>query len=83
MLAVRIPAETWGDAEGDGLLEHWLVKEGARVIRGQPLAEAIIVKSNIEVTAPADGTLVRILVPDQGTFGPGQDLALLTGDIPS
>lgn len=79
MLAVRIPAETWGDAEGDGLLDRWLVKVGARVTRGQPLAEAVIVKSNIEVTAPADGVLARILVPDQGTFGPGQDLALVDG----
>jgi 2-oxoglutarate dehydrogenase E2 component (dihydrolipoamide succinyltransferase) len=80
MLSIRIPAETWGDAEGEGLLERWLVKEGTQVTVGQPLAEAVIVKSNIEVTAPASGVLARILVPEQGTFSPGQELALLDAD---
>jgi pyruvate/2-oxoglutarate dehydrogenase complex dihydrolipoamide acyltransferase (E2) component len=70
----------WGDAESDALLDHWLVAEGAHVTAGQPMAEAVIVKSNVEVTAPADGILARVIVPDQGTFARGQDLALLDED---
>lgn len=81
MQAVRIPADVWGDAEGEGLLERWLVAEGAHVQKGQLLAEAVIVKSNIEVTAPADGVLTHILVPAEGTFAPGQDLALLADGV--
>ena len=77
MLEVRVPEEIWGDAEGEALLDHWLVAQGTRVMAGQPLAEAVIVKSNVEVVAPADGVLAQVLVPDQGTFARGQDLALL------
>lgn len=77
MQAVRVPEELWGDAEGEALLDHWLVAEGAHVSAGQPLAEAMIVKSNVQVESPADGVLMRVLVPDQGTFARGQDLALI------
>ncbi len=82
MIAVRVPVDVWGDADGEALLDHWLVSEGARVRAGQPLAEAVIVKSNVEVVAPADGELSAILVPDQGTFARGQELARIK-EIPA
>jgi len=75
MIGVRIPDDVWGDAEGEALLDHWLVAEGAHVQAGQPLAEAVIVKANVEVLAPAAGILSEILVADQGTFARTQDLA--------
>jgi pyruvate/2-oxoglutarate dehydrogenase complex dihydrolipoamide acyltransferase (E2) component len=53
------------------------VAEGAHVQAGQPLAEAMITKANVEVLAPATGVLSKILVPDQGTFARTQDLAHL------
>ena len=77
MIPIRLPDDAWGDEEADALLQTWLVPEGAAVRKDQPLAEAVLVKATIEVTAPADGTLARILVPQEGTFGRGQDLALL------
>lgn len=75
MVAVTVPDDIWGDAEGEGLLERWLVSEGDRVAAGQPLAEAVIIKTNLEVLAPSAGVVSRILVADQGTFGRGQALA--------
>jgi pyruvate/2-oxoglutarate dehydrogenase complex dihydrolipoamide acyltransferase (E2) component len=75
MVAVRVPDEVWGDAEGEALLDHWLVSKGASVQAGQPLAEAVIIKTNVEVVAPVAGVVSQILVPDQGKFARGQDLA--------
>lgn len=77
MVNVTVPDDVWGDAEGEALLEHWLVSEGDRVAAGQPLAEAVVIKTNLEVVAPAAGIVSRILVPDQGTFARGQGLALI------
>ncbi len=76
MVAVRLGEEAWQgvDPSTEALLGRWLVQEGTPVRAGQPLAEVVLVKTTMEVTAPADGTLTRILVPQDGTFGPGQDL---------
>jgi pyruvate/2-oxoglutarate dehydrogenase complex dihydrolipoamide acyltransferase (E2) component len=79
VVGVRIPAEAWeGVEEGtEALLEQWLVREGDVVAAGQPVATAILVKTNYEIAAPAAGRIARILVAAQGTFGRDQDLALL------
>ncbi len=76
MVSVRVPADVWGDVEAEGLLSRWLVADGAPVQAGQVVAEVVIVKSNLEVTAPATGTL-RIKVAEQDTFGREQDLAVV------
>lgn len=65
------------DAGTEALLDKWLVAEGARVRAGQPLASVVLVKSTLEVTAPADGVLAAILVQPSETFGPGRALARL------
>jgi pyruvate/2-oxoglutarate dehydrogenase complex dihydrolipoamide acyltransferase (E2) component len=79
VVGVRIPAEAWDDVEEgtEALLEQWLVREGDVVAAGQPVATAILVKTNYEIVAPAAGRIAKILVAAQGTFGRGQDLALL------
>ncbi len=79
MGAVRLPDDAWQDVDPgtEALLARWLVGEGARVRRGEPVAEVVLVKATLEVEAPADGTLAKILVPQDGTFGPGQDLAIV------
>ena len=35
MIAVRVPVDVWGDADGEALLDHWLVSEGALVQAGR------------------------------------------------
>ncbi len=61
MVGIRIPAEAWeGVEEGtEALLERWLVREGDVVTAGQPVATAILVKTNYEIAAPAAGRIAK------------------------
>jgi len=79
MLNIRLPDEMWTDVDAgtEALLDKWLVKEGDTVVAGQPVASAVLIKTAVDVTAPASGRIVKILVPADGTFGRGRDLALL------
>jgi pyruvate/2-oxoglutarate dehydrogenase complex dihydrolipoamide acyltransferase (E2) component len=74
---VRLPDEAWGDEATEALLNRWLVPEGAPVRAGEPIAEVMIVKTTLTLDAPVGGTLARVLVPEQQTFGRGQDVALI------
>ncbi len=76
-VAIRLPDDAWGTVEAEALVDRWLVAEGARVSAGQPLVAVVLVKTNIEVPAPADGVLTKILVPADHTFKRGQDLGTL------
>ncbi|MBN9463282.1 MAG: lipoyl domain-containing protein [Burkholderiales bacterium] len=60
----------WKDVEEgtEALLDRWLVAEGDAVKAGATVAVVVLVKTSIEVPAPADGVLERILVPAEGTF---------------
>ncbi|NMP23872.1 2-oxo acid dehydrogenase subunit E2 [Sulfobacillus harzensis] len=62
-----------GGAE-EAVLTHWIYDAGARIERGQVIAEAMIDKVTIEVTAPADGYL-EILVPAGEAFRRGVAIA--------
>jgi pyruvate/2-oxoglutarate dehydrogenase complex dihydrolipoamide acyltransferase (E2) component len=77
MVAVRLPDEAWTGVETgtEALMERWLVSEGARVHQGQPIAEIVLVKTTMQIEAPSDGVVSRILVPQEATFGPDQALA--------
>ncbi len=77
MVTVRLPDEAWVGVEAgtEALMERWLVSEGAHVHAGQPIAEVVVVKTNMQIEAPSDGILSRILVPQEATFRPDQILA--------
>lgn len=79
MTGLSLPLELWEDAADDteALLEEWLVAVGDRVVAGQPLATAVIVKTSVELVAPADGVVEAILVPAGETFARGAQLAAL------
>jgi pyruvate/2-oxoglutarate dehydrogenase complex dihydrolipoamide acyltransferase (E2) component len=79
MVTVRLPDEAWRgvDESTEALMERWLVAEGAQVHAGQPIAEIVLVKTNMQVEAPADGILRRILVPQDATFGRDRGLAVI------
>ncbi|RYF38713.1 MAG: biotin attachment protein [Comamonadaceae bacterium] len=74
---VVLPAAAWEGVEAgvQALADQWLVEEGAAVKPGQPLVRVVLVKSSIEVEAPAAGRLEKILVPAGENFGRGQPLA--------
>lgn len=81
-IEVTLAAATWEgvDANAQALLDSWLVAEGARVGAGDALARVVLVKTTLEVTAPAPGLVERILVPAGENFARGQALALMRPD---
>lgn len=72
MTEVRIPAT--GNGVEDVLLVEWLVGDGARVEKGQPIFTIESDKSVIEVGAPLAGTL-KIKVAQGVMFAVGQVIA--------
>jgi pyruvate/2-oxoglutarate dehydrogenase complex dihydrolipoamide acyltransferase (E2) component len=79
VIEIRAPDEVFKDVEEgvEGLLEEWLVEEGEAVSAGQPLADAIVVKTSFQLYSPADGTITKILVEKDDTFALGTPLARL------
>jgi len=79
VVAVRLDPALWEGVgeETEALLESWAVSEGQAVKAGDTLGVAVLVKTSIDLTAPATGTVARILVPKDGTFGRSQDLAII------
>lgn len=79
MTEVTLNGEAWQgvDAAVEALVDKWLVKEGDAVQAGQVLANVVLVKSNLEITAPVGGRIVQILVPVGGTFARGKPVAVL------
>jgi pyruvate/2-oxoglutarate dehydrogenase complex dihydrolipoamide acyltransferase (E2) component len=78
-LELRLPPESWAGVEAgvQALLERWLVAEGTPVSAGQPLAQAVLVKSTLEIVAPVAGVLERVLVPAGANFAREQAVGRL------
>lgn len=79
MIEIVLPEEAWEgvDANVEGLVDQWLVSEGDRVVAGQPVVRVVLIKTNYEVAAPADGIVEQILVPKDDTFARRRPLAVL------
>lgn len=77
-IPVTVPADR--DA---GVLVAWLVSEGASVRRGEPVAELAIDKADVEVAAPADGTLTDVAVRPGAFVSPGATLAVVRPSSPA
>lgn len=79
MTDVTLGSEAWQgvDDSVQALVDKWLVQPGDAVQAGQPLANVVLVKSNLEITAPASGRVAQIRVPAGGTFARGAVLATL------
>lgn len=79
MTDITLAADAWQgvDAAVEALVDKWLVQAGDTVRAGQPLANVVLVKSNLEITAPAGGRIAQILVPAGGTFARGKPIATL------
>lgn len=80
-IEIVLPDEVWQDVEPgtEALVEDWLVAVGAAVTAGQAIASVVVVKTNHEVTAPADGVIEKILVRAEETFARGAPLGVLRG----
>lgn len=79
VIEIRLPPEVREDVDegGEALLDKWLVREGEQVAAGRPIANVVIVKTNVEVSAPQAGRLAQILVPEGETFGRERAIARL------
>ena len=73
-MTVELPA--LGESVVEGTVTRWLVREGERVHRDQPLVEVTTDKVDAEIPAPEDGVVEKILVAEGETVPVGG--ALLT-----
>jgi pyruvate dehydrogenase E2 component (dihydrolipoamide acetyltransferase) len=74
-VAIQLPALGF-DME-TGQLASWLKQVGDTVRKGDAIAEVETEKATVDLEAPADGTLVEIVVPDGAEVDVGATLAWL------
>lgn len=79
MIPIALGDAAWTDVEEgtEALVDRWLVAEGDAVRGGAPVAAVVLVKTTIEVPAPADGVLEKILVAAGSTFTRGAPIGML------
>jgi pyruvate/2-oxoglutarate dehydrogenase complex dihydrolipoamide acyltransferase (E2) component len=79
VIELTLGVDAWKDVEPgvEALVDKWLVAEGDAVHAGQVLANVVLVKTNLEIVAPAGGQIAKILVPANETFAQCQPIALL------
>lgn len=56
-------------------LVAWLKQVGDEVAAGEPIAEVMTDKVNVEIESPSAGTLKEILVEEDGVIAVGQPVA--------
>jgi 2-oxoglutarate dehydrogenase complex dihydrolipoamide succinyltransferase (E2) component len=64
-----------GESVVEGKVLRWLRREGEPVRRNETIAEVETDKADVEIPAPADGVLAKILVPEGATAAIGAELA--------
>ncbi|HEX4984652.1 MAG TPA: lipoyl domain-containing protein [Burkholderiales bacterium] len=79
MTEVVLDDAFWKDVEPgtEALVDQWLVGPGDAVAAGQAVAKVVLVKTTLEVTAPAAGIIEKIHVAAEQTFRRGASLATL------
>lgn len=73
--AVKMPQ--LGESVVEGVVARWLKRVGDSVVKREALLEISTDKIDTEVPAPADGTLLEILVPEGTTVRAGTTLAMI------
>ena len=69
----------------EGMIGRWLLAEGAKVIKDQPIVEIVTDKTVFELQAPKAGILRKISAPENSVVPPGFIIALLgneTDELP-
>ena len=61
----------------EGLVAQWMKSEGDVVKKGEILAEIETDKSCVEVEAPCDGTVLKILLPEGEAAACGSAIAVI------
>src|SRR6266850_3524629 len=76
-MPVTIVVPQLGESVVEGTVGKWLKKEGEPIAKDEPIVEIITDKINIELPAPAAGTLGRITVPEGTVAQVGQQLGVI------
>jgi 2-oxoglutarate dehydrogenase E2 component (dihydrolipoamide succinyltransferase) len=74
-MSVVVTLPELGESVLEGTIARWLVKEGERVERDQPLVEVTTDKVDAEIPAPEAGVIEAILAPEGATVAVGAELA--------
>ena len=77
MINIKLDAAAWDGAQDNtqALLEKWLVTENEQVKKGQALVTVVMVKATIDIEAPADGHIEKIMISSGESFALGAILA--------
>ena len=80
MIDIKLQDISWDGAEDgvEALLDKWLVAEKTLVKKGQVLVAVVLVKATIDIEAPEDGFIEKIIVKDGESFKNGTVLAHFT-----
>ncbi len=76
-MATKVIMPQLGESVVEGTITKWLVKEGDEIKRYDPLLEVSSDKVDTEVPAPADGVVLKLLVPEGSTVHAGTVIAIL------
>ncbi len=76
--SVEIKTPVMGESVTEGTLARWTKQPGQAVKKDEVLVEIETDKVAVEVSAPADGVLTDVLVPEGATVTPGQVIGRLT-----
>lgn len=76
-MATTVKMPPLGESVLEGTVGKWLVREGQRVEREQPVVEILTDKTDSEIPAPVAGVVVKILAAEGSAVAVGGDLLLI------
>ncbi|HEY5318984.1 MAG TPA: multifunctional oxoglutarate decarboxylase/oxoglutarate dehydrogenase thiamine pyrophosphate-binding subunit/dihydrolipoyllysine-residue succinyltransferase subunit, partial [Solirubrobacteraceae bacterium] len=79
---IEIVTPTGGESVTEGTILEWSVKVGNQVKDGDTVVEISTDKVDMELPAPASGTITEILAQDGETVTVGQVIARMTTNVP-
>lgn len=81
-MATDIIMPQLGESIAEGTIVKWLVPQGGRIEKDQPLLEVETDKVALEIPSPSTGTLTEVLVPEGEKVPVGTLLGRLDGEAP-
>lgn len=78
-MPIQIVVPQLGESVAEGTVSKWLKKVGDKVRKEEPLVEIQTDKINVEIPAPSEGTLSKILVEEGNTVLVGTEIGVLSG----
>ena len=80
-MSVSVTMPQLGESVVEGTIGKWLVREGQRIEKDQPVVEILTDKADSEINAPESGVVTKIVAAEGATVGVG-DAADLADPLP-